>query len=214
MDQIIVYGAGGHAKVVIDAIECAYPGCTIVLIDDDSSKAGHVVAGYQVQGDLSRLTAGKGEYPSKAIVAIGHNRARLLAHQRLQSLGLNIVSIVHPAAVIAKSTRLGSGSFLAAGAIVNPDCRVGEAVIINTAATVDHDCVLGAAVHIAPGAHLCGGVVVGEGALVGVGASVLPGVSIGEWAVVGAGAVVTRDVPSRTCVVGVPARMLRKEIYD
>lgn len=53
-------------------------------------------------------------------------------------------------------------------------------------------------------------VIIKRGAYLGAGAIILPGVNIGEEAVVGAGAVVTKDVPKRTVVAGVPARVVKK----
>ena len=51
-----------------------------------------------------------------------------------------------------------------------------------------------------------------HGASLGSGVVVMCGVTVGAHAVVGAGAVVTRDVPERGIVAGVPARMLRGEV--
>ena len=59
---------------------------------------------------------------------------------------------------------------------------------------------------------MSGHATVGSGVMVGVGARVLPGVVVGCGAVVGAGAVVIRDVPDFATVVGIPARMLVKEL--
>ena len=48
-----------------------------------------------------------------------------------------------------------------------------------------------------------------RGASIGSGAVIMGGVTVGEGALVGAGAVVTKDVPPRTVVAGVPARLMR-----
>jgi len=52
-------------------------------------------------------------------------------------------------------------------------------------------------------------IVIGRNVWIGAGATVLHGVTVGEDAVIAAGAVVTRDVPARTLVAGVPARVVR-----
>ena len=53
-------------------------------------------------------------------------------------------------------------------------------------------------------------VVLKYGVYVGTGAIILPGVTVGEQSVIGAGAVVTKSVPSRVTVAGVPARVIKK----
>ena len=52
-------------------------------------------------------------------------------------------------------------------------------------------------------------VAIGDDVWIGSGARILAGVSVGDRVVVGAGAVVTKDIPSHTISVGVPARPLR-----
>lgn len=51
---------------------------------------------------------------------------------------------------------------------------------------------------------------IGSNCFIGVGAMILPGVSIGDQCVVGAGSIVTKDIPSNSMAVGVPARVIRK----
>ncbi|MHB8763269.1 MAG: acetyltransferase [Deferrisomatales bacterium] len=204
-DRVFVFGASGHAKVVIDAIERLGRFEVTFLVDDDPSLAGRDVYGYRVRGGGAAL-AGQGI--RCGIVAIGQNAARLAVARWLVAEGFELMSAVHPSAQLGRGVVIGRGTVVMAGAVVNADTRIGDHVIVNTGARVDHDCRVGEGAHLGPGSTLCGGVSVGEGALVGAGATVVPNRSIGPGAVIGAGAVVLRDVPANGTAVGVPARLL------
>lgn len=205
MPTFIVFGAGGHAKVVLDALLRA--GREVAgLIDDDASAAVRIGLGRPVLGTRSVLG---GQWADAEIVpAIGGNAARARLLDWLRERNLTLASAIHPQAIVGNGVDIGGGCFLAAGAVVNPDTRLGEGVIVNTCASVDHDCRVGRAVHVAPGARLCGGVTVGDETLVGTGAMVIPGISIGARVVIGAGSVVIRDVPDGARVYGNPARTI------
>jgi len=195
-----IYGAGGHGKVVLDAMQHGLVDCS-GFIDD---RAVGVNAGLQVYS-TSEIVANSAAYIH---LAIGNCKIR----ERLaQTLGeFSFFSVVHPNAVVAKSSKIGEGTFLAALAIIAPDASVGCHCIINHSAVVDHDCHVDDFVHIAPHVALGGGVKVGTGVLVGSGAIVLPGLEIGDYAIIGAGAIVTKNVTAGTTVAGNPARILNK----
>ncbi len=186
MKNVFVYGAGGHAKVVIDTLEAALPDRRIAFaVDDDPRHHGLLLRSYPIVGpDAIRDEAG--------IVAIGANSSRLSIAARYQG---RLISVIHPRAWTARGVRIGEGSVLMAGAIVNSDARIGDNVIINTGATVDHDCIVGDGAHLAPGCHLCGDVHVGEGAFLGAGTVVKPGVRIGRNVFLHSGTRISKDVP-------------------
>lgn len=198
--DIVIVGAGGHAKVVIATVEAA-GGRVVGAYDDRRELWGKELLGVPVLGpvDHQKLEG------APAIVAIGGNRAR---KEVVSKLSAQWLTVVHPNAVVHASADLGAGTVVFAGSIVQPDTKIGAHGIVNTGASVDHDCAIGSFAHVAPGARLCGGVVVGEGALIGVGASVAPTVEIGAWAVVGAGAACVTKVTDNATVGGVPARPL------
>ena len=206
--DLLIYGAGGHAKVVCDA--ALHAGFRVRgFLDDDPERHGQSLWDLPIMGGLEWLEKSR---PKCALVlAIGDNRARQRAAERLAALDIPLATVVHPSARLGRGTRLGEGTVVLAGAVVNADTLIGRHGIVNTGATVDHDCVLGDFVHIAPGAHLAGGVRVGNSTLIGIGACLLPGVCVGEGAVVGAGAVVVEDLPDRVIARGVPARVVRSE---
>ena len=193
-----IYGAGGHGKVVLDAMHQASLVCD-GFVDDKSMSQW---AGLPVFSPAI-LTQ---ENDIRIHLAIGDCAIR----QKIASslIAAQLQSVKHPAAVVSLSAAVGEGSFLAAGAIVGPNAKVGQHCIINHHAVVDHDCVVGDFCHIAPHVSLCGGVKIGHGVLVGAGAVILPGLSVGDAAIIGAGAVVTKNVESGVTVVGNPAYVI------
>ena len=190
--RIAVFGAGGHGKVVVDAVERS-DGFVVACVADDRPLPGAAILGHAVVGGREAMLEGRGGFDG-VIVAIGDNRARLEVAGWLKAQGLALQSVVHPAAVVAPSATLGAGVLVMPGAVVNAEARIGDNAIINTGAIVEHDCEVGAGVHVAPGAVLCGGACIGAGTLVGAGAVVLPGVRVGESLLVKAGTVVARNL--------------------
>jgi sugar O-acyltransferase (sialic acid O-acetyltransferase NeuD family) len=194
--RIAVFGAGGHGKAVIDAIQCN-GGFALACIVDDCPQAGAAILGYAVIGGREKLLARRGEIDA-VIVAIGDNCARTEVAAWLVAQGFVLESVVHPASIVASSASVGAGALIMPGAVVNADARIGANAIINSGAVVEHDCDVGAGAHVAPGAVLCGGVCVGTCALIGAGAVVLPGVKIGSGLLVKAGTVVKKNVEQGT----------------
>lgn len=205
-EEVFVYGASGHAKVVADILEKGELFTIALLVDDDPALKGKTVYGYQVRGAKEELLAQKGG-PAKGIVAIGSNLARRKVAGWLAENGFDTIAAVHPSAQLARGVSVGRGTAIMAGAVVNSDAVIGEHGIINTGATVDHDCSIGDWVHIAPGATLCGSVTVGAGSFIGAGARILPNLTIGCNVTIGAGATVTSNIPDGVIALGTPARM-------
>jgi UDP-perosamine 4-acetyltransferase len=206
---LIVLGAGGHAKVLIDALRLR--GCEILgIADADAGRHGTRHAGCRVVGDDAavlmhdpaeiRLVNGVG--------STGRPQARRRIFDEFKQRGYVFQTVTHPSAVIAADAVLEEGAQVMAGAIIQPGVRIGMNAIVNTAACVDHDCAVGAHVHLAPGVILSGGVRIGDGTHIGTGACVIQGVTIGEECVIGAGAVVLADIPAGMRAAGVPARRM------
>lgn len=191
-----LYGASGHAKVIIDIIENS--GLSISGLFDDNPLITEIY-GKKVHGKYEGL-----QLEAPLIISIGDNKIRA---RIAKGLPVHFGTVIHSSAIISPTALIGEGTVVMQGAIIQADARTGKHTIINTAASVDHDCVVGDFAHVSPGAVLCGGVSVGEGTHVGAGAVLLPGIKIGKWCRVGAGAVVIRDVPDNYTVVGNPARI-------
>ena len=200
---LVVVGSGGHAKVVIATARAAGLEVT-AIVDDDPACWGQRVLGVEVAGPTLAVLDDAGQ---TAVLAIGSNRAR---QQLAAAARCRFATVVHPAAVIDATVRLGAGTVVFAGAVIQPDAALGAHVIVNTGASIDHDCAIGDFVHIAPGVRLAGDVSLGDGVFLGIGAVAVPGVRIGAWTTVGAGAAVVGDLAADLVAAGVPARPLRR----
>ncbi|HZR25951.1 MAG TPA: acetyltransferase [Vicinamibacterales bacterium] len=206
--KIVVIGAGGHAKVVLDVARSTGMSDADVLgfVDDNVALIGTRVSGFPVIGPIDALPPPR---EARVIMGIGDNALRCRLFARLRERGYEILTVIHRSAIVAPGCTLGDGVVVMAQAAVNVDTRIGDNVVLNTGCTVDHDCAIGAHAHIAPGANLAGGVVIGEQTLIGIGSAVIPGVAIGPRTIVGAGSVVTKDIGADCVVAGVPARVIR-----
>src|ERR1700733_8253910 len=209
-ELIVVLGAGGHGKVVADALSLTMPGKVSGFIDCNRTIVGSRVLGLPVLEDQEWLFREGGRRQIPVALGVGNvfDRQRLLS-QCVES-GLEVLTVVHPHASIAASAEIGTGSVLLAQAVLNADSKVGRGVIINTAAIVEHDVEVGDFTHLAPNATTGGGVRIGTLCHIGLGAQILPGVAIGSGTSVGAGAVVLHELPANAVAVGNPARILRK----
>lgn len=204
---VFVFGASGHAKVVIDAIEKQGQYHIVFLVDDNPRVWKTDFYGYRVIGGKQELLSAH-DGICGGIVAIGDNRARSSVASWLTENGVKLVSAVHPSAQLGRGVVMGSGTVVMAGAVVNSDTRIGNNVIVNTRSSIDHDCTIGDGVHIAPGATLCGTVSVGNGTFVGAGSTIIPNLTIGANVLVGAGAAVIRNIPDGSTALGVPSKTI------
>lgn len=208
-NRIVIFGAGGHAKAVIDTVE-QQGRYEIIGFLDGGRAAGENVYGYEVLGDDSWL-ADRSNAVDGAIVAIGDNWTRGLIVQGIQRIrpDLPFVTAIHPAAAIARGARIGAGSVVMAGAFVGADAELGEHAVLYPHAIVEHDSVIGSFVSFAPKAAAGGQVTVGDFSAVAIGASIIHSIKIGEHNVIGAGATVVRDIPPNSVAIGTPAKVVR-----
>ena len=205
--DVVVIGAGGHGMVVCDVLQTSGALVT-AFVDRDASKHGTRVLDIPVFATVE--DAYRSPRPALAM-GIGNNAARRGEMIRLRSAGFQILTVIHPSAMVSSHARIAEGVVVMAGVVVNVGADIGENAILNTACSVDHHCVVGAHAHIAPGSTLAGAVRVGEGTLVGAGAVIIPNVTVGAGCVVGAGSVVVNDVPDGLTVVGAPARPVSRD---
>jgi len=211
-EKLIIIGASGHAKVIIDIVEkqCQYE--LLGLIENNPNLEKKVL-GYGILGDESILseTIYNDVY---LFIAIGDNWVRHLVKERISALNPSIkfATLIHPSAQIAKGVKIGEGVCIMAGAIVNSDSTIDNFTIINTKASMDHDGHLGAFASLAPNATTGGNVSIGDFTSIGISATIKHGVQIGKHGVIGGGALVLKNFEDNQVIYGVPAKAIRSRI--
>jgi len=198
--SVIMFGAGGHAKVLLEALRRSGADVQGVVSPELAGRGMTSWRGVKVWGDddavlafpadTVRLAIGIGSLPG------GVTNVRRRLYERFACAGYTFATVVHPFSAVSTDATLASGAQIMAGSVIQADTVIGENTIINTRSSIDHDCVVGRHCHIAPGVTICGGVAVHDGVHVGTGANVIQGVTLGENCVIGAGITVRRDVPA------------------
>lgn len=208
---VIVIGAGGHARVLIEALRlCSTP--ILGIVDADIEKRDANLSGVPVIGNDDEILKYRPDEVAlvNAVGSVKRTERRQEIFDRFKEAGYIFAVVIHPSAVIASDAVIEEGVQIMAGAIVQPGCVIGRNTIINTKASADHDCSIGCDVHLAPGVTLSGNVRIGNGTHVGTGSSVIQGITIGKNSVIGAGAAVIKDIPDNSVFTGVPAREVSK----
>lgn len=203
MDKnVIILGAGGHAKVVADIV--IKSGDTLIGFLDDNIEVGtKIIDEYTVLGKLEdsiNFNCNKNVYFA---FGIGDNRVRKRIYDEFK---LNYYTAIHPTAIIGLNVKIGEGTVVMPNAVVNASARIGIGCIINTCAVIEHDNVICDFVHVSPNATLCGRVFVGSCTHIGAATVVRNNISICEDVIVGAGAVIVKNITEEGVYIGVPAR--------
>ncbi len=200
MNKLMILGAGGHGRVVAEIALLSGKYTDIAFLDD---KAPEATFPYAYVGKCEALA----EYLGTCdfFIAIGNVAIRRRLQTEVEEASGNIITLIHPSAVISKDVTIGKGTVIMAGAIVNTGAKIGNGVILNTASSVDHDCIVEDFCHVSVGAHLCGTVHLGVGTWIAAGATVINNVTVCPNCLVGAGATVTHDLQTAGIYMGTPA---------
>jgi sugar O-acyltransferase (sialic acid O-acetyltransferase NeuD family) len=206
--ELIILGAGGHAKVLLSLINELKLKILGVCAPELSQQGMMVWRGIPVLNiSDDQLISFKPEQVA-LVNAIGNQKIRHSLFQSFKTQGYEFPTLIHPSAYLDKTACIEEGSQIMAGVMIQADVYIGKNVIINTRASIDHDCIIEDDVHIAPGAILCGSVRVKKGAFIACGAAIADGMTIGEGAIVGTGVSIVRDVLPQERVI--PASVRKK----
>ena len=199
-NKINLFGASGHAKVIMDIMtSCNFE--VGFLFDDDNSIVKF--NGFNVTSDYKNEQINL--YPTN--ISIGNNLSRKRIFESLPII--NHRPLIHPSAVISQNASIADGTVVMPNATINSGAVIGRNCIINTSAVIEHDCFIEDYVHISPNAALAGGVRIMEGSHIGIGASIIQLIKIGKWSIVGAGSVVIKNAPDNSTVVGNPGKVIK-----
>ena len=202
-----LYGASGHAKVILDILKA----CDIKmegLIDDNPSV--NELMGFPVFHHRLDL------HP--VIVSIGNCATRRkVVEQIAEALHATpfdaavFGTAVHPSAIVSETAHIGVGSVVMQGAIIQTCTQIGRHCIVNTGAKIDHECVIGDYVNVDSGVTLCNNVTVGDNTWIGPGSTIIQGIHIGNHVVINAGCVVVQDVPDGCTAYSNPCRIRKTQ---
>lgn len=193
-----LYGASGHAKVIIEILEAQ--GIKIDSIFDDNESITSLL-NYPVQKFPEELVE-----DGKFIISIGNN---IIRKKIALALNVQFGVAIHPKTAISERSIVGKGSVVMGGVTINVNTQIGKHCIINTNSSVDHDCNLEDFVHISPNVALCGDVYIGEGTHIGAGSVIIPGKKIGKYCIIGAGSVVIGNLEDYSLAVGNPCKKIK-----
>ena len=180
MKGIYIYGASGHGLVVADIARlCGYD--EIIFVDDGNNE-------YAVFESI------KENIHIPIALGIGSNAVRASLFEKVRKSGFEVVSLVHPSAIVSPSSTIGMGTVVMPNVVVNAKANIGDGVILNTGSIIEHECIVEDFVHISPNAALAGGVKIGKLTHIGIGSSVIQGIIIGKQSIIGAGSVVVKNI--------------------
>lgn len=205
MEKVVIIGAGGHSKVILDIL--IKNKINIVGFLDDNLKKETIINGYPVLGKICNCL--DFDDNTSFVIAIGNNQIR----KKIATLynKLEWATVIHPTAVIGNYVNIGKGTVVMANSVINSNSKIGNHCIINTGSIVEHDNFIEDFVHISPGALLGGTVHIGSLTHIGIGSVIKNNVFIAQDIIVGAGTVVVKDLKERSTYIGVPARRLKYE---
>ena len=210
--KLVIVGAGGHCKSVLDAVLSADEYENIVIVDP-SIQIGTIISGCKVVGSddqLIQLREAGFQYAFISIGSIKDTNIRRKAAENVKKLGFLTPIIIDPSAIVASTATIGEGSYVGKRAVINAYARLGKFCIANTGCVVEHESIVDDFCHISVGSILCGNVKIKQDCFIGSGSVVIQGVNVQKNSVIGAGSVVISDVPGQCTVVGNPARILKK----
>lgn len=200
-EEIILLGAGGHARVVASTAKSA--GHSVAAFYCDSAELiGSSMLDIPVR-DIRDLESDK---EKSAIIAIGDNATR---KKFAEEYSFNWITLRHSFSWVDPDARIGVGTVICAGSIIQPGAKIGDHIIVNTKSSIDHDTTVGDFCHVSV-AHLAGGGTAEEGSFMALYSVVLPGKCLGQWSTLGAGGVANKDIPPYSIAVGAPAKVIKR----
>ena len=209
---LIILGAGGHAKIVVDL--CMSLGLEVAGVISPSGSAGSFL-----MSEIPILGADEilenyppGQYD--LAVGVGSTRSTSLRSKLYtmgKSKGYHFPSLCHNFTHISLDVEISEGVQIMAGSVVTVGVKLEENVLINTKSSIDHDTVIGRHTHIAPGSIVCGNVIIGQNSHISCGATIVNGITLGTNVFVAAGAVVIKNADDEECLYGLPAKNIISE---
>lgn len=207
--KVAILGAGGLGKAIAEAIRSRGEHEVAGFLDD---RVRGRFCGAPILGKLATLRGLKRRGIGGIALALGDGflglRQKLIA--AIRSAGLEPVRAIHATAWVSPTARVGAGGYVGPLSVVHADARIGAFCAIWSGCVIEHDNRIGENAFLAPGVTTAGYAEIGRDAFLGAGTTVLR-CRIGRLATVGAASLVRNDVPARSIVMGVPARVVSRK---
>ena len=154
--DLVILGNGCHAEVIVDCCDLLNIKIKGFLSENHSS-----IFDIPTIGNDDLLNNEFFIKNHKFFVAVGDNQNRYNLFKKIEHRKCEIISIIHPTAIISKNVKIAKGVFIAAGTVIQTGVKIAANCIINTATVIEHHCFIGHSSHLAPGVVLAGNVKVG-----------------------------------------------------
>ena len=207
--QILIIGAGSIAKDIADLVADT-PQYEVVgfVVDQPPFERGSTLIGKPIYW-IDELEDFKPGFQAICALARMH-KSEIIS--KVKHHGIKFIPFIHPSARVSKTASIGEGVVINSGVQIAASASIHDFAIINRGALIGHDTVIGEYSVLSPGVNIAGNVIIGKRTFVGLGANILESLTIGDQSFIGAGSLVTKDVPNRVKVVGMPARIIEKDI--
>jgi len=216
MKNIIIYGASGHAKMIVDII-LKNNNYNLIGFIDSYKPINDTIYGYKILGDLTHLPELiKLHHIEGIIIGIGDNYTRYQAFQNISTIApdLEFISAVHPNSAVANDVKIPRGTVVMAHVVINADAKVGEFCILNTKSSLGHDSAMEDFSSLASGAMVSGNVKIGFCSAVCLRASLIQNISIGKHTVIGAASLVLKSIGDLKLAFGIPINTIKEREID
>ncbi|MCC5797758.1 MAG: acetyltransferase [Methylophaga sp.] len=210
--QLVIFGAGGHAKSVISVIHDEGLWDVVGLVTDNHGHVVKAVMDYPVFQGREHLLRLFSDGVKHAFIAVGDDSFRQKISPQLKELGFELVNIIHPTALVMSGAMLEDGILLHAYSLVGAESKIASGVIIQPYVSIGHESHIGAYSQLSPGARVGGDCRIGTCCFLGPNAVVFPKVSIGDFVSIGANSTVNKDVPDHQTILSKATRMISKSI--
>lgn len=205
---VIVYGAGKGAITIKECLSLQDYYELVCFIDDNIGHQSEL-CGLPVYHS-SKLPEIVNEGVCTLACGIANGGVRLRIRNECESMGIDLINVIHPKTYISPTVKIGKGNYIKAGAVIETDSVIGDCCIIDNGVILAHNNIIGDGCHIAPGVVMGSKIEVGALTIIGIGASIATGVKIGRATVISVGSSVTKDIADYSIVEGVPGRVVGK----